>query len=125
MGLAPKAELVEHWHERQATLGQTVLHLRRYLGVLDAFDKAVGDQAPQRGGERLVGGGRELAFELVVARRAVQVQAEQDRQLVLALYQGERVRKASVLDAVARERPPLSPPPWILPSRSTSVMYLS
>lgn len=106
MGLAPKTELIKHWHERQAALGQAVLHLRWYLGVLNALDKTIGDQTSQRRGERLVSSRRKLAFELVVARRAVQVQAEQNWQLVLALYQGERVRKASVLDAVAREQTP-------------------
>lgn len=110
MGLAPKAELVKHRHERHAALGQAVLHPWRHLRVLDALDEAVGDQTPQRGGERLVGGGRELALQLVVARRAVQVQAEQNRQLVLALYQGERLRETSVLDAVAREHDPLLRP---------------
>ena len=72
-----------------------------------ALDDAVGDQTSQRGGERLVSGGRELALQLVVARRAVQVQAEQNWQLALALYQGECVRETSVLDAVAREHDPL------------------
>ena len=105
--LAPKAELVKHRHERHAALGQAVLHFRRYLGVLDALDDAVGDQTSQRGGERLVSGGRELALQLVVARRAVQVQAEQNWQLALALYQGECLRETSVLDAVAREHDPL------------------
>lgn len=107
MGLAPKTELIKHWHERQAALGQAVLHLRWYLGVLNALDKTIGDQTSQRRGERLVSSRCKLAFELVVVRRAVQVQAEQNWQLVLALYQGERVRKASVLDAVAREHNPL------------------
>lgn len=78
MGLAPKTELIKHWHERQAALGQAVLHLRWYLGVLNALDKTIGDQASQRRGERLVSSRRKLAFELVVARRAVQVQAEQN-----------------------------------------------
>ena len=41
VGLAPKAELVKHRHERHAALGQAVLHFRRYLGVLDALDDAV------------------------------------------------------------------------------------
>lgn len=82
MGLAPKTELIKHWHERQAALGQAVLHLRWYLGVLNALDKTIGDQTSQRRGERLVSSRRKLAFELVVARRAVQVQAEQNWQLV-------------------------------------------
>lgn len=82
MGLAPKTELIKHWHERQAALGQAVLHLRWYLGVLNALDKTIGDQTSQCRGERLVTSRRKLAFELVVARRAVQVQAEQNWQLV-------------------------------------------
>ncbi len=46
-------------------------------------------------------------FSNLVGNVTDMVIAEQNWQLVLALYQGERVRKASVLDAVAREQNPL------------------
>lgn len=111
MGLAPKTELIKHWHERQAALGQAVLHLRWYLGVLNALDKTIGDQTPQRRGERLVSSRRKLAFELVVARRAVQVQAEQNWQLVLAFYQENAYAKPVFSMPLRANTTPLLPLP--------------
>ena len=58
---APKAKLVEHFHERIPQFGEGVFNLRRYLGIFRAHDEAIVLELLEVCRQRLVGDVAQIA----------------------------------------------------------------
>jgi len=83
--LAPTAHRLQHRHQRQAVVGQRVVHAQRLFPMVGAPHDAVLDQLRQLARQHAFADPRHLALQLSEAQRA-RVQPAQDAQLPLSAH---------------------------------------
>ena len=89
MRLGPTDELLKGGDERLASVGETVLHARRHLGVNGARDQPVGFHLAQVAGEHFLRNSGHRAAKFAKAARSLR-EVSQDEHLPLAANEQQR-----------------------------------